>query len=167
MATYNPYGQQSMGDCKWPELYEKWCLGNTDAAAVMGRFARLSQLADDFVDEEVKGDRSKSMVDLLHIALVELPINPFYRRFQTTYGSVIIQVLLMYHASNEWYDEDKRDVQMFSFVWREATELLINHTAYLVGGLEHAQQVVSELREHWKENDPDKLLQWSKERGGR
>lgn len=156
-----------MGDCKWPELYVEWCLGNTDAAAVMGRFARLSQLADDFVDDEVPGNRSKSMVDLLHIALIELPINPFYKEFQTTYASVIIQVLLMYHASNEWYDNKKADVHVFSFVWREATELLIAHTAYLVGGFDHSQKVVLELREHWSKYDPDKLVQWSKERKAR
>lgn len=134
----------------------RWSLGNNDAFEIMRAFGHFGHVVDDFIDNDLPEDvtaRSALMLSLLELCLVRLPNNAFYAKHSLSYQSVILQMLLMYDESNLMLQEADESSLALSFAFRGSEEMIYYHTAYLLGGLEHANLVRREYRELWRMSD--------------
>ena len=144
------------------EWFQEWSLGDAGAYAVMKTFHEVAHVIDDFVDGEVlPDDRSKKMLQILETCLIQLPNIPFYATNSLSYQSVVLQALLMYDEANRLQDRANEDMQCVAYIFRGSEELIYYHTAYLLGGLSHAETVKREYRQLWMMNDS--FADWKEE----
>ena len=94
-----------------------------------------SQIFDDFAD----GDRvERSDLDhLIHVTLVKMPTNPFYRANDIELSSVLSNVILKWHASDVAEREGGADE--VSFVWRAAFYDLVLPVVRICRGVDFAR----------------------------
>lgn len=140
------------------EKYLEWMQGDEDAARCISLLGQISQIADDFVDRDVER-LSKDMTNMLLMALVELPENPFYKAYGHWLRPVMGSALIQWNASNDWAKGTDQQ-KVYAFVYRETLEILIPLMATLVGGREHGHKVALEVNSfyHGKET----LEEWKK-----
>ena len=97
------------------EMYLRWCKGNEHAARFIGSLGLISQIADDFVDEDnpkVTGrllDRSKAMGVLLASIFADLLPNPFFQQNEGILLPLMVNSVAYWEASNDWTISHKRD----------------------------------------------------------
>lgn len=151
----------------YEEYLLDWTMGDESAAQLIREFGRLQHIADDFIDDDAPlamGDRSDLMTSMLVTTLVTIPLNSFYINHSVWLMPVIASVLVQVNCADKWYDSDKEEVQLYTYVWRTAAEQLIYQIAFIVGGLAHAQGVARQYREIWLETDEDhSYTLWKKE----
>lgn len=136
------------------EMYRRWAKGNEQAARLMNAFGYATQLADDFTDADTANvstleRRSETMTRLLHVLLVEIPGNAFYRQHEAAFRPLFVNCLTVWDASNTWKSGKKLETRMFSYVLREAAGRLLEMIAYLVGGLDWSRQVTREIHDYY------------------
>lgn len=136
-----------------------WCLGNTAAADMVERLFLLSQFADDIVDGDSQAP-SRDMVKALHLALVDLPANAFWRAHADKFGPVVSSVLLDWDASNSFAQSDNEISRMHAYVLREAGERVLFHAALLIGGIDHAANVRREAMQFYHLDHPETFAEW-------
>lgn len=142
--------------------FQEWSLGNRDAYDVMAEFHKIAHLIDDMVDGDVEADqRSQAMLQILEFCLVRVTDLPFYANNFLSYRPVVMQALLLYDEANRLEKEPDEELKCAAFVFRGSEELIYYHTAYLVGGLEHAVKVREEYRRLWMMNDT--FEEWKQE----
>lgn len=130
---------------------ERWCKNDREAVLYLRRFMNLAHLADDFIDEEIKGgltERSRAMTELLSICLVEIPANPFYLKHELVFRPIIANILLQYHAANTWQNRES-EWCLWSYIWRCGIEQMVGMVAMVCGGRAHAHQALEEYRTLW------------------
>ncbi len=138
-------------------------VGDEAAAILVDKIFGVSQLADDLVDGDKPMDKSAAMVQLLTLAIVDIPANPFYRQYQGWLAPLMVNVLTAWGASNTWHKSTIADLQMMGWAWRDMGETLISGIAYLTQGAERALIVAQEVGEYYRtNNDAESLEQWSK-----
>lgn len=142
----------------------EWALGNADAAAFLSLVGRLSQLVDDIADREA--DPEEASAEVLRLALVELPANPFYRAHEAWFRPIFATSSLIWDASNEWARSERRTTRMYAYVLREIGEQVIVLTALLCGGWDHARKVTRDLHEFYHTTDQESFEDWEAERHG-
>jgi len=152
-----------MADCNIHDLLKKWSLSNEDAYEIMAGFNTFGHIADDFVDGDLKDfqTRSRKMLQLLEFCLISLPNNPFYHRNVASYQPIVLQVLMLYDESNRLQGYTDEESQCAAFIFRGSEEMIFYHTAYLLGGLEHAALVREEYRQAWLKTDT--FAEWKEE----
>ena len=137
------------------EMYLRWCKGNEHAARFIGSLGLISQIADDFVDEDnpkVTGrllDRSKAMGVLLASIFADLLPNPFFQQNEGILLPLMVNSVAYWEASNDWTISHKRETRMFGFVHREALERVVAMVAMIVGGWDHQRAVVREMHQFY------------------
>jgi hypothetical protein len=141
----------------------RWANGNTQAAEMLDIVGRIARLADDLAD----GDQAPSVLkvgELLHMSMVDLPSNPFFKQhFQALIPS-ISDGILSWEVSEEWRaGEGKRPV--FGFVYREAVERIAHTVALLTGGTNHARRVIRELHAVCHDGVRETVDEWVSEKG--
>ena len=83
-----------------------WCLGDKDAVVLLQNLAEISQIADDFADNDISDEqRSEQVTRLLHLALVAVPTNPFFIKHGQWLVPVMSSSMYLWNASNEWQNE--------------------------------------------------------------
>ncbi len=141
-----------------------WCRGDAAAADFLRAGFRVTQIADDFVDRDVAEDRidSNHMLQLLHLCLVDIPSNPFYRQYRAWFAPLLSTSFLMWEATEAWKASETADSRKFAYCWREICEQLIFMTAYLVGGLQHARLVIRDVHRfyHVTHQDDEDFYKW-------
>jgi hypothetical protein len=142
-----------------------WCKGDRAAADFLMIIGEISQIADDFVDRDVPEDQISGarMLRLLHLALVDLPANPFYARHQAWFRPLFSTSLLIWEATGDWEKSDKPDTRIFAYAYREICEQIFFMAANIIGGMEHARQVVREVHDFYHVEHAEDFKSWEKE----
>ena len=146
------------------KLHE-WFLGDANAIKLGLDIIAVTQLADDFVDGDKDFDKSACMVKLLHIALVDIPINPFYAVSRQWITPLISSAILAWEQSNR-LEQCKSDTELaFAFVYRDLLDLVIVQMALLLGGYEHARKVQQDIYTYVHTPKEQSFAEWKLERG--
>lgn len=143
-----------------------WMCGDQVAVECLNILARLTQVVDDLVDEQVSVDqRATWAVEVYDLFLVQLPMNPFWRANQTGLTFVMMNGVFEWDCSNDWQLSSDVDQHAFGFVRREAMDAVITMAAYLVGGREHARHVAREVNlfYHVTHAEDENVQTWVKE----
>jgi len=145
------------------ELVLKWVCGCNYSAKLLNDLFYISQVADDFVDDDVPMDKSDKMVTMLHTCLIDIPSNPIFTKYYSWLAPLMSSSLLLWGASNVWEKSENLDTRAFAYAYREILEQVIIQIALLNGGIEHAKIVTQEIHEHYRQNEEcDKFINWSK-----
>ena len=143
------------------EMLMLWFNNNESAADFLEMMIEISQDADDLVDED-NLYKSDFMVKVLHFCIVDLLGNAFYRSYADWLRPTISNVILMWGGSNRWKNSSKAIDNQWAFVYRDGIEMLVNQVAYLIGGVEHAQNVTLDCHEFFAMQDSESYEQWLK-----
>ena len=125
--------------------------GNLDAVALCEALARISQTWDDLVD----GDRAVADTAVhaaFQCALIELPSNPFYRRFMDTLLPVLQVVILDWITSTQLELQDDHGKNL-AFVLRDQLGVFVVLCAQLIGGHTWALKIASQVRRQIYNNE--------------
>lgn len=119
------------------------------------------QIADDLVDGDKEIDKSRVMCRLLSLCLIEIPANPFYKRFAGFLMPGLMQAIAQWGASNELRQHEDADVQRWAWAMRDVVEHIITSCAYLEGGMEAALNAAIEVGIHFRtDGDRESAEEW-------
>lgn len=138
-----------------------WMKGDESAAVMIEKLFAVSQIADDFIDDDKPIDKSEAMSELLIMALVEIPANHFYRTNQGFIAPLLVAVISAFNTSNKLQKSTDFDCAMMAWALRDALEHLISACAYIQGGAGWALQVSQEVTEFFRKNeDRESFADW-------
>lgn len=143
-----------------------WCKGDPDAISFVMKIFEVSQIADDFVDCDAPMELSKAMARLLHLALVEIPSNPFYVKYKNWFLPLFSTTILLWDATNDWAKSPNTSSRMFAWSYREIGEQIIIKTACITGGFEFARHVARDIHDFYHVKDEEKFEDWEAETWG-
>ena len=123
--------------------------GNIDAMRLIIDIFDLIHIWDDLVDKD-KERTSDEINNAFRIALIDIPLNPFYQRYQGHLIPLIMNCILQWEDANEMEkmgDSDKHQ----AFMLRASVIQLISYCAFLIGGMEWSRQVGTNIRKMYIE----------------
>lgn len=136
-------------------------MGSQAATDFIMKIAEASQIADDFVDDEIQ-NKQEMMARLLSIAFFEIPQNPFFQANINHLSPLFATSIQIWSHSDDWGKQDK--LKEFGFVYREHLEQIIVMAAYLMGGWKHARWVTNDMVDFYRNNeDQDSIEEWVEE----
>lgn len=138
--------------------------GDQGAALALAQIARVVRLADDIADFD-SGDPQADMAEILRIAFVDLPRNPFYHAHALVLSGPWLTAILGWQAGDEWRRSENRKTRMFGFVYREAIEHVAHMIAHLTGGHDHALAAMRYLHEVSHASSPETFEDWEADNG--
>ena len=119
--------------------------GNFDAIAFCETLFAISQILDDIVD----GDKPLTTNDVYQafwLALIELPINPFYRHFEHFVRPLMAGALQDWRDSVTLERDGDHHGRSLAFVLRDQLTGLVVQCAYLIGGSAWMAEVSAGIR---------------------
>lgn len=124
---------------------------NGPAVAFIETVSRIAQTLDDLIDGDktISGER---IFNSYWEALVELPVNPFYRQNELYLRPIIAGVMQDWRDSSVLERTQNQHNKMLAFVLRDQLATLIIQCAYLIGGRDWAQQIGPSIRAHCHED---------------
>jgi hypothetical protein len=125
----------------------EWFGGNEDALQVYRMLIRLAHVWDDLVDKdrEVTED---AINEAFLIALVYLPLNPFYRNIQYAIAPMWISVVSAYSTAN-FYERNKDEHGIeIAHNLRYAAGNIVAYMIHICVGAEEAKKHMPEV---WKD----------------
>jgi hypothetical protein len=138
------------------DLLLSWCQGNKQAMAYLKTLGQISQIADDFVDGDTTS--SDKMTQMLKMALVDLPMNPFFAANSTSLCPLHLMAMVQWNGSNEWAKSEDESVQMFGYVYREAMEQIVPVVSEMCGG--DAIKVAKEINAFYHQQHGETFNDW-------
>lgn len=121
-------------------------MGNRDAVLFAQHLFKVSALWDDLIDRDKKPTDAE-VHDAFQSALVELPLNPFYRRHLDVLLPFVIVTIHNWRAATDFERSGNEDLQRIAFVLRSSYADILVMSAHLLGGWEHAHAWTSRIRE--------------------
>ena len=121
------------------ELLRELLCGDEDAVAFYRHVANLSHTYDDLID----GDKAVSPPQVhawVWTALFELPLNPFFVRFEGTLRPLLMTGILNWIAANEMERSGSREELRVAHVTRYAVGDVLLAAMTLTGGIDHARR---------------------------
>lgn len=99
---------------------------------------------DDLVDGDAvtQAQFQRTFRDLF----LEIPTNPFYIKHFTALHPIILNSMLNWEAANKMEMEKRKNDLQIAYILRSSFIDLVGVTAFLLGGYEHAVQVVLKMR---------------------
>ena len=136
------------------QLISYWLKENQPAIDLVNAYSAISQVWDDLHD----GDKpvTKSQVNqMMMLALIEIPTNPFYQQHYLELMPVVQHLLMTWLDANTLEAVgDERDLQV-SYIIRSVTTDLIIHVAGIVGGVVWRRQAALAIRQAiYHDNEP-------------
>lgn len=136
----------------------EWFQGDEAATRLFMDLGEVSQLADDLVDRD-KGhaldDRRRLATRLLQLAIITIPANEFFRRFQGWLAPVLLDAVLAWDLSTSLEKSPRNSCRAFAYAYRDQIERAIVQAALLTGGLDHARRVQGEIFEFFRFDHAD------------
>ncbi len=125
----------------------RWMRGNQAAAVFAEQLLYVSHLWDDLIDRDVQ--RTPAQIkDCLLIALVELPLNPFYVKHFGELHPLIISTINDWHTANVMeQSKDSHDLDI-AYTLRCNILSVVVHCTFIIGGREWAATVGPEIRRY-------------------
>jgi len=140
------------------EKFDKWCMGNVDAVNFLVTLFEISQIADDLADKDIEAN-PQNVTRLMHKAMVELPLNNFYRQYSHLLLPIFSTSLTIWGNTDRW---GKEGGEVYGFVYREVLEQVITMVAFIVGGWEHSNLVTNEVSVYYHRDD-ESVNKWKNE----
>jgi len=132
------------------EMISRVLMGNEDAIRMANELFWISQVWDDLVDKDAPVPAA-TINRMMWIALVDLPLNPFYQLNFGALHPIIRAAIIDWFVANDM-ERDLRAGRDTSFgpsvpyVLRDSISAILCHMAYLVGGYDWMVQVSPEIR---------------------
>lgn len=122
----------------------KVCRGNEDAAQFLHMFFLVCHLWDDLIDKDVS--RSDDHINhAFWVSLIEIPRNPFYKRFAHEIHPVMAVAIQEWFTANKLEKGDNQRLDV-AFTLRCSIVSLIHQAAEICGGYEWALEIGEEIR---------------------
>lgn len=138
-----------------------WLNGDEAAAELVRKLFEVSQIADDFVDADQFIERNAAMVKMLHLALVEIPSNPAWQKYQAWLMPLLSASIITWGASNEMAADEDEDCRRFAWAMRDIAEQLVHQLALVNHGLDYATRVAADVARYYRTNeDRETFEQW-------
>lgn len=123
------------------------CLkGNRDAMDFVQRLFDVFHFWDDLIDRDRK-IHDDAINAQMYSALVELPMNPFYRQHQATFMPLIVTAIHNWRTATDFERGGDPDQRLVAFVLRSSYVDILVMAAHIVGGNEWAQGWVPRIRD--------------------
>lgn len=119
--------------------------GNSDAVDLVLDIAEISHTWDDLIDRD-KPVEDARINRAFAISLLEIPKNPFYQAHYLELLPVMTTGALNWLTANEYEKQQDKEAHALAHVLRYGIADIALYVAYLIGGMEWAQQVAPELR---------------------
>ncbi len=138
-----------------------WLNNDEAAAQLIEKLFAVSQLADDFVDQDKPLDRNQAMCQLLHVALVEIPSNPAWLQYQSWLFPLLSASIITWSTSNALANDNDEDCRRWAWAMRDIAEQMIHQIALVKNGLDYAQRVAIGVAHYYRTNhDRENYEQW-------
>lgn len=123
--------------------------------------ANLARMADDLVDE---GNNPQGRLSqILELALLNLPANPFFIRHHATLAGVVMEMLAYWRLGDAFRTSGNERQELFGFVYRESCDRLPVVVAGIIGGVDHALAVAEEVYQMMHAGSTETVADWAKE----
>ncbi|EIY2512136.1 hypothetical protein ACUHOO_000777 [Pseudomonas aeruginosa] len=147
------------------QLLHRVLQGNLDAIRFCETLFEISQTLDDIVDGD-KALTPQEVYGAFWLALVELPVNPFYRHFEHFIRPLMAAALQDWRDSVVLERSGDEHGQTLAFVLRDQLTSLVVQCAYLIGGAAWMVQVSEGIRRHFHDEPlADYIQDLSRNRG--
>lgn len=130
------------------EIIAKALRGNPDAIGFFGMLYSIFQVWDDLIDRDKKVS-DNDINNAFWRALVELPLNPFYRANFNALHPLLSTSILNWHAANRMEATDSEADKEIAFIIRSAYVDLLIQSALIVGGVQWAIEMTPAIRRFW------------------
>ncbi|HNR51814.1 MAG TPA: hypothetical protein PKI80_09545 [Deltaproteobacteria bacterium] len=132
------------------EMISRVLMGNGDAIRMANELFFISQVWDDLVDKDKPVDAA-TINRMMWVALVDLPLNPFYQLNFCALHPIIRASIIDWMVATDFENkiglEDELPVDpSVPYVLRDSISAILCHMAYLVGGYDWMVQVSPEIR---------------------
>lgn len=136
------------------ELYNRlfyFLQGNQDAIRFCLDLTFIFHLWDDLYDKDK--ERTKEEInDAFRVALIEIPANPFYVQYRTSFIPLIMDTILKWQDANELEKkETSTHEKHLAYGLRANFITIFNYCALLIGGLEWIKQIGPDMRRMYEE----------------
>lgn len=123
-----------------------WFGGNQDAYAAYQMIVDLAQAWDDIIDQD-KPYTEHAVNNAFLIALVYLPMNPFYQRIQRDVLPMWLTIVAAYEAANKFEREKDAHGLELAHVLRYTGAQIVAYMIMVCVGAEKAREIIPEM---WK-----------------
>ena len=123
--------------------------GDCNAVKMCMDLTYIAHLWDDLVDK----DRTRSDTDIndaFRLALVEIPMNPFYRKFSFDLSPLFLNTILQWEDANVLESAEEHDKDM-AYMLRASFLQIFNYCAFLIGGPLWAREIGPDMRRLYAE----------------
>lgn len=124
----------------------EWFGGNHDALLLYRMFVDLLHTWDDLVDKDQKVSEEE-INNAFMIALVYMPLNPFYKRIQDQIMPMLLMVLSAYETANKFEkDKDEHGIEIAHNL-RYSIGHIVAYIVHVCVGKEKAKEFMPDV---WK-----------------
>lgn len=133
----------------------EWFKGDQTAVDLYETVRVIAHTWDDLVDKDTEVT-TEAVHQMMQMALVTLPLNPFFQKFSSTLYPVLVVAVVSYIASNKLEKKgDDHSLELAHFL-RYAIYMLPLMSMVLTGGLDHGVEMLEKsasrmIRERFEE----------------
>jgi len=123
------------------------CMNNEEAVAFLVLWTRICHFWDDVIDKDPAPDK-KGVYEGMWMSLIDLPRDPFYRRWFHEFNPIMASAILDWRVANELEAKPVGDLydRRISFIIRSSYVCVLQQTALILGGPEWAERCGLEIR---------------------
>lgn len=114
--------------------------GNLAAAEFIDSIYNVLHLWDDLIDHD-KPVTDMQVNDAFYAILIEIPRNPFYRKYFDFLNPILANAITNWHIANRMERRGDEYEKRIAYVLRSSYVDLLTQSALLLGGVEHAAAV--------------------------
>jgi hypothetical protein len=128
-------------------LLQRAACGDLDAVELMVDTFLVAHVWDDLVDKD-RSVCSGEINGAFYIALVKIPLNPFYQKNIVRLAQFIERAAVDWFTATEWEKRGSMTLQQLevAYVTRSSYTQIITEVALICGGFDHALDVQEEVR---------------------
>lgn len=132
--------------------FARWFQGDESAVRYCLDLLTVAHAWDDLIDR----DRAVEDVDgVFRRLLVDIPLNPFFQRFQAHLVPLAGSVILQWHAANALEAEPRGADRAKAYMLRAGIYQIFAYVAWLIGGDAWGRQVAPEVWRLYGETPDD------------
>lgn len=128
------------------EFVEHVLMGQRDAIDMANELFYISQVWDDLIDRD-KPVPDNAINRMMWIALVDLPLNPFYQINFLALHPIVRAAIMDWMVATEIERRHEHTRELgISYIIRDSLTNILSHMAYLIGGYDWMVQISPEIR---------------------
>ena len=127
--------------------------GNIEAIKFCHDLVAMIHIWDDLVDKD-KEITDDDINNAFRVALVDIPLNPFYNRYREHLIPLIMNCILQWEDSNKMEKGELQDKHQ-AFILKASVLQIISYCAFIIGGIEWSRKVGVDIRRMYEEKLED------------